>query len=184
MTLSDRASQTSRQLSPVDISTQTSRQLSPIGRRYVDMETQVGKNLNWNPANNWKYMALGAALLGGGYGAYKTIGMRKSQNARLVPISKAPKDYYGPDTRYNEPGNYSNLTRYYNKIHTPTPTPSLEPVKNKTPTYVWHTPTPSPTVDDEEPSFHSDLSRYQLPTPTPMEVTGTNPMNDVDMAGR
>ena len=123
-----------------DYSTQNSRQVSPVvDNRHLsphviaDIPPQMGKNLgNWNPANNWKYL-VAMGLLGGGYGAYRAMSGRKSQNAVLVPLAQAPKEIYGPDRTFHEPGNHSNLARYF------------------------------------------------TPTPTPSEVTGTNPMNNTNM---
>ena len=151
-----------------DLSTQTSRQVSPVvDNRHLsphvlaDIPPQMGKNLgNWNPANNWKYMMAMGLLGAGGYGAIRAMSGRKSQNAVLVPLSKAPREIYGPDRTLHEPGNHSDLSKYF----TPTPTPS--------------------PIEDigKYPGNHSDLSKYFTPTPTPSEVTGTNPMNNVNMS--
>ena len=154
-----------------DLSTQTSRQVSPVvDNRHlsphvlVDIPPQMGKNLgNWNPANNWKYMMAMGLLGAGGYGAYRAMSGRKSQNVMMVPKAQAPKEYFGPDRRYHEPGNHSNLARYnFSSISTPTPSPTLN--------------------NGAEPGNHSNLARYQMPTPTPSEVIGTNPMNNVNMS--
>ena len=106
MTLVDISAQTSRAVSPlsrIDKSSQTSRAVSP----------QMGKNLGnqWDKGNALK--ALGAMGLLSGYGVYRANAQRKAQNALMVPKTQAPKQIYGPDRRYHEPGNYSDLSMYY-----------------------------------------------------------------------